>query len=72
MADDHHLILYALQAMMKDQFQILAVDNSQAFIHAADEFELCAERIFEKDRAIVLVLAHFDILCAESLEQRLK
>ena len=39
MADDHHLILDALQAMMKDEFQILAVDNSQAFIHAADEFQ---------------------------------
>lgn len=39
MADDHHLILDALQAMMKDEFQIVAVDNSQAFINAADEFQ---------------------------------
>lgn len=39
MADDHHLILDALQAMMKEEFQILAVDNSQAFISAADEFQ---------------------------------
>lgn len=39
MADDHHLILDALQAMMKHEFQILAVDNSQAFINAADEFQ---------------------------------
>lgn len=39
MADDHHLILDALQAMMKNEFQILAVDNSQAFINAADEFQ---------------------------------
>lgn len=39
MADDHHLILDALQAMMKDQFQVLAVDNSQAFLNAAEEFE---------------------------------
>lgn len=39
MADDHHLILDALQAMMKDEFQVRAVDNSQAFINAADEFQ---------------------------------
>lgn len=39
MADDHHLILDALQAMMKDQFHIRTVDNSQAFIKAADEFQ---------------------------------
>jgi DNA-binding NarL/FixJ family response regulator len=38
MADDHHLILDALQAMMKDEFQIRAVDNSEAFINAAVEF----------------------------------
>lgn len=38
MADDHHLILDALQAMMKDEFQIRAVDNSEAFLNAADEF----------------------------------
>ncbi len=38
MADDHHLILDALQAMMKDEFQIRAVDNGEAFLSAADEF----------------------------------
>lgn len=38
LADDHHLILDALRAMMRDDFNILAVDNSQAFINAADEF----------------------------------
>jgi DNA-binding NarL/FixJ family response regulator len=39
LADDHHLILDALQAMMRDNFNICAVDNSQAFINAADEFQ---------------------------------
>ena len=39
MADDHHLILDALQAMMKDEYQVLAVDNSQAFLNAAEEFQ---------------------------------
>ncbi len=39
MADDHHLILDALQAMMKNQFQVLTVDNSQAFLNAAEEFQ---------------------------------
>jgi len=39
MADDHHLILDALQVMMKDQFQVLAVDNCQAFLNAAEEFQ---------------------------------
>lgn len=38
LADDHHLILDALRAMMKDEFEILAVDNSQAFINAAETF----------------------------------
>jgi DNA-binding NarL/FixJ family response regulator len=38
-ADDHHLILDALQAMMKTQFHVLAVDNGQAFINAVDEFQ---------------------------------
>ncbi len=37
-ADDHHLILDALQAMMREQFDILAVDNGQAFINRVDEF----------------------------------
>jgi DNA-binding NarL/FixJ family response regulator len=39
MADDHHLILDALRAMMQNEFNILAVDNSQAFIHAAEGFQ---------------------------------
>ncbi|HEY1213896.1 MAG TPA: response regulator transcription factor [Bryobacteraceae bacterium] len=38
-ADDHHLILDALQAMMKTQFDVLAVDNGQAFITAVEEFQ---------------------------------
>lgn len=38
LADDHHLILDALQAMMKNEFNVLAVDNSQAFIEAVDTF----------------------------------
>lgn len=37
-ADDHHLILDALQAMMMPQFDIVAVDNGQAFINKVDEF----------------------------------
>jgi DNA-binding NarL/FixJ family response regulator len=39
MADDHHLILDALQTMMKNDFNILAVDNSQAFINAIEGFQ---------------------------------
>ena len=39
LADDHHLILDALQAMMKTDFNICAVDNSQSFINAVDEFQ---------------------------------
>lgn len=39
LADDHHLILDALRAMMRDDFNIYAVDNSQAFINAVDEFQ---------------------------------
>lgn len=39
LADDHHLILDALQAMMKDEFNVLAVDNSQAFIQAVENFQ---------------------------------
>lgn len=39
LADDHHLILDALRAMMKSDFNICAVDNSQAFINAVDEFQ---------------------------------
>ncbi len=39
LADDHHLILDALGAMMKSEFNVLAVDNSQAFLEAVDEFK---------------------------------
>ncbi|MGA8025560.1 MAG: response regulator transcription factor [Bryobacteraceae bacterium] len=39
LADDHHLILDALQAMMKNDFNILAVDSSQAFINAVEKFQ---------------------------------
>ncbi len=39
LADDHHLILDALRAMMSEDFNIYAVDNSQAFINAVDEFQ---------------------------------
>lgn len=39
MADDHHLILDALGAIMKREFDVLAVDTSQAFISALDEFK---------------------------------
>jgi len=39
MADDHHLILDALGAIMKREFEVLAVDTSQAFIGAVDQFK---------------------------------
>lgn len=39
MADDHHLILDALEAMLKNDFNILGVDNSQAFLNAVDAFQ---------------------------------
>jgi DNA-binding NarL/FixJ family response regulator len=39
LGDDHHLILDALGAMMRDHFHVLAVDNSQAFVNAVDEFQ---------------------------------
>jgi DNA-binding NarL/FixJ family response regulator len=39
MADDHHVILDALGVMMKNQFDVLAVDSSQAVINAVDEFQ---------------------------------
>lgn len=38
LGDDHQLILDALGAMMKDDFEVLAVDNSQAFLDAIDRF----------------------------------
>jgi DNA-binding NarL/FixJ family response regulator len=39
LADDHHLILDAMQAMLKEHFNILAVDNSQSFLQAAGSFQ---------------------------------
>jgi DNA-binding NarL/FixJ family response regulator len=39
MADDHHLILDALGAIMKREFDVLAVDTSQAFMSALDDFK---------------------------------
>ncbi len=38
LGDDHHLILDALCVMMKDQFNVLTVDNSSAFINAVENF----------------------------------
>jgi DNA-binding NarL/FixJ family response regulator len=38
MADDHHVILDALGVMMKDEFDVLAVDSAQAVINAVEEF----------------------------------
>ena len=38
-ADDHHLILDALKETMRTQFDVLAVDNSQAFVDAVDRFQ---------------------------------
>jgi DNA-binding NarL/FixJ family response regulator len=39
LGDDHKIILDALGAMMRSDFDVLAVDNSQAFINAVEEFE---------------------------------
>lgn|GEM_PF-795288 len=38
LGDDHRLILDALQAMMENDFNVLTVDNSQAFIDAVETF----------------------------------
>jgi DNA-binding NarL/FixJ family response regulator len=38
LADDHRLILDALRSMMQGEFNVLAVDNSQAFINAVENF----------------------------------
>ena len=38
LGDDHRLILDALQAMMESDFNVLTVDNSQAFIDAVETF----------------------------------
>jgi DNA-binding NarL/FixJ family response regulator len=39
LGDDHPLILDALSQMMKDHFEVLTVDNCQAFIDAVDQFQ---------------------------------
>ena len=39
LGDDHHLILDALRAMMKEEFDIFTVDNSQAFLKAVEDFQ---------------------------------
>jgi DNA-binding NarL/FixJ family response regulator len=39
LADDHHLILDALRAMMGGDFEIVAVDNSEAFMDEASSFQ---------------------------------
>ena len=39
LADDHHLILDALRAMMQEEFDIHTVDNSQAFLKAVEDFK---------------------------------
>ena len=39
LADDHHLILDALRSMMSSDFDVLAVDSSQAFLSAVDVFQ---------------------------------
>lgn len=39
LADDHHIILDALRTMMSGEFNVVAVDNSQAFIEAVEKFQ---------------------------------
>ncbi len=39
LADDHHLILDALRAMMSNDFDVFAVDNSESFIDAVETFQ---------------------------------
>ncbi len=39
LGDDHPLILDALSRMMKESFEVLTVDNCQAFIDAVDQFQ---------------------------------
>ena len=39
LADDHHLILDALRAMMKEEFDIHTVDNSQSLLRAVEDFK---------------------------------
>ena len=70
-ADDHHLILDALAVMMRDEFKVMAVDSSQAFISAVDEFRpdiavldvsmpggdgfMTARRVLERQPALPIV-----------------
>ncbi len=39
LADDHHLILDALRAMMSDDFNVATVDNSESFLEAVSNFK---------------------------------
>ncbi len=39
LADDHHIILDALRTMMSGDFDVVAVDNSRAFIDAVEKFQ---------------------------------
>jgi DNA-binding NarL/FixJ family response regulator len=39
LADDHHLLLDAMQAMLKEHFNVFAVDNSQSFLQAVTSFQ---------------------------------
>lgn len=39
LGDDHHLILDALRAMMKEEFDISTADNSQSFLKAVEDFQ---------------------------------
>lgn len=39
MADDHHLILDALSAMMGNEYNVRAVDSTSAFLEALDTFQ---------------------------------
>ncbi len=39
LADDHRLILDALKAMMSNEFNVLAVDNSEAFLNEVETFQ---------------------------------
>jgi DNA-binding NarL/FixJ family response regulator len=38
LGDDHPLILDALKQMMKPNFEVLTVDNSESFVNAVEEF----------------------------------
>jgi DNA-binding NarL/FixJ family response regulator len=71
LGDDHQLILDALGAMMRSEFNVLAVDNSQAFVTAVENFRpdvaildvsmpggdgfITARRVLEKQPALPIV-----------------